>query len=69
MSISNSTFTADPAGHAMADAERWSITDADQGVGVFAKALTEVRLENVSVSGFNPAASPRTMTPSPQRFH
>ena len=53
VSISNSTFTADPAGHAMADAERWSITDADQGVGVFAKALTEVRLENVSVSGFN----------------
>ena len=53
VSISNSTFTADPAGHVLGDAEEWSIASADQGVGIFAKALTEVRMENVSVTGFN----------------
>ena len=53
VSISNSTFTADPAENAMRGAERWSIADADQGVGIFAKALTEVSIENVTVTGFN----------------
>ena len=53
VSISDSSFTAEPLGHAMGDAERWSISEADQGVGIFAKALNEVRLENVNVSGFN----------------
>ena len=53
VSISNSTFTADPAGHVLGDVEAWSITKADQGVGIFAKAMTAVHLENVGVTGFN----------------
>ena len=52
-SLSNTEISATPSTHVLEDATAWALSRADQGVGIYLTAASEVSLTNLTVTGFN----------------